>query len=174
MPSPDSHDALLDPPGNQTLSTPRPLSPHLNRHHDGTPPRRKNHHLKFNARTASATRQHPRPDAAFAFPPREGDSRGERFSPSRLRLLGAESSQMDRYQRVEKPREESPIGANEIRITAQGRPRNYITYALALVQVRVRSTATLCYFLARLFPPAAAVRPVHLYVEGKQPWFLPP
>ncbi|PWZ40570.1 Ribonuclease P protein subunit p25 [Zea mays] len=41
---------------------------------------------------------------------------------------------MDRYQRVEKPREESPIGANEIRITAQGRPRNYITYALALLQ----------------------------------------
>ncbi|XP_062225649.1 uncharacterized protein LOC133924219 [Phragmites australis] len=41
---------------------------------------------------------------------------------------------MDRYQRVEKPREESLIGANEIRITAQGRPRNYITYALALLQ----------------------------------------
>lgn len=42
---------------------------------------------------------------------------------------------MDRYQRVEKPREEAPIGANEIRITAQGRTRNYITYALALLQV---------------------------------------
>jgi hypothetical protein len=42
---------------------------------------------------------------------------------------------MDRYQRVEKPREEEPIGANEIRITAQGRTRNYITYALALLQV---------------------------------------
>uniref|UniRef100_A0A453BZ63 DNA/RNA-binding protein Alba-like domain-containing protein n=1 Tax=Aegilops tauschii subsp. strangulata TaxID=200361 RepID=A0A453BZ63_AEGTS len=41
---------------------------------------------------------------------------------------------MDRYQRVEKPREEAPIGANEIRITAQGRTRNYITYALALLQ----------------------------------------
>nr|CAB3497087.1 unnamed protein product [Digitaria exilis] len=41
---------------------------------------------------------------------------------------------MDRYQRVEKPREEAPIGANEIRITAQGRPRNYITYALNLLQ----------------------------------------
>ncbi|XP_066349734.1 uncharacterized protein [Miscanthus floridulus] len=42
---------------------------------------------------------------------------------------------MDRYHRVEKPREEeAPIGANEIRITAQGRPRNYITYALALLQ----------------------------------------
>nr|XP_025880675.1 ribonuclease P protein subunit p25 isoform X1 [Oryza sativa Japonica Group] len=41
---------------------------------------------------------------------------------------------MDRYQRVEKPREEAAIGANEIRITAQGRTRNYITYALALLQ----------------------------------------
>ncbi|TVU14511.1 hypothetical protein EJB05_37985 [Eragrostis curvula] len=41
---------------------------------------------------------------------------------------------MDRYQRVSKPREESPIAPNEIRITAQGRPRNYITYALALLQ----------------------------------------
>ena len=48
---------------------------------------------------------------------------------------------MDRYHRVEKPREEeAPIGANEIRITAQGRPRNYITYALALLQVRPRHT----------------------------------
>ncbi|KAM0909815.1 hypothetical protein ACQ4PT_014544 [Festuca glaucescens] len=42
---------------------------------------------------------------------------------------------MDRYQRVQKPRdEEAPIAANEIRITAQGRTRNYITYALALLQ----------------------------------------
>ncbi|KAL6885916.1 hypothetical protein ACP4OV_010177 [Aristida adscensionis] len=41
---------------------------------------------------------------------------------------------MDRYQRVEKPREEAPIGANEIRITTQGRPRNYISYALGLLQ----------------------------------------
>ena len=35
---------------------------------------------------------------------------------------------MDRYQRVEKPREEAPIKENEIRITTQGRMRNYITY----------------------------------------------
>ncbi|KAL5216011.1 hypothetical protein ABZP36_007412 [Zizania latifolia] len=41
---------------------------------------------------------------------------------------------MDRYQRVEKPREEAAIGANEIRVTAQGRTRNYITYALALLE----------------------------------------
>nr|CAB3454095.1 unnamed protein product [Digitaria exilis] len=41
---------------------------------------------------------------------------------------------MDRYQRVEKPREEAPIKENEIRITTQGRMRNYITYATALLQ----------------------------------------
>jgi hypothetical protein len=43
--------------------------------------------------------------------------------------------EMDRYQRVEKPREEAPIKENEIRITTQGRMRNYITYATALLQV---------------------------------------
>lgn len=42
---------------------------------------------------------------------------------------------MDRYQRVEKPRPETPINENEIRITAQGRMRNYITYATTLLQV---------------------------------------
>uniref|UniRef100_A0A1D1YMR5 Alba-like protein C9orf23 n=1 Tax=Anthurium amnicola TaxID=1678845 RepID=A0A1D1YMR5_9ARAE len=41
---------------------------------------------------------------------------------------------MDRYQRVEKPREETPINENEIRITTQGRTRNYITYATSLLQ----------------------------------------
>ncbi|XP_008809441.1 ribonuclease P protein subunit p25-like protein isoform X2 [Phoenix dactylifera] len=41
---------------------------------------------------------------------------------------------MDRYQRVEKPREETPINQNEIRITTQGRMRNYITYATSLIQ----------------------------------------
>ncbi|KAG6648395.1 ribonuclease P protein subunit p25-like protein [Carya illinoinensis] len=41
---------------------------------------------------------------------------------------------MDRYQRVEKPRAETPIDANEIRITSQGRMRNYITYAMSLLQ----------------------------------------
>nr|CAB3457748.1 unnamed protein product [Digitaria exilis] len=44
---------------------------------------------------------------------------------------------MDRYQRVEKPREEAPIKENEIRITTQGRMRNYITYATALLQRRI-------------------------------------
>ncbi|KAH7671232.1 AlbA-like protein [Dioscorea alata] len=41
---------------------------------------------------------------------------------------------MDRYQRVEKTMPESAIDENEIRITAQGRIRNYITYAIALFQ----------------------------------------
>lgn len=42
---------------------------------------------------------------------------------------------MDRYQKVEKPREETPIKENEIRITTQGRMRSYITYASSLLQV---------------------------------------
>eukprot|EP00244_Chara_vulgaris_P003742 TRINITY_DN169_c0_g1_i2.p1 TRINITY_DN169_c0_g1~~TRINITY_DN169_c0_g1_i2.p1 ORF type:complete len:290 (-),score=45.30 TRINITY_DN169_c0_g1_i2:842-1711(-) len=41
---------------------------------------------------------------------------------------------MDRYQRVEKPRPETPISENEIRITTQGKMRNYITYATTLLQ----------------------------------------
>ncbi|KAJ7966910.1 ribonuclease P protein subunit p25-like protein [Quillaja saponaria] len=41
---------------------------------------------------------------------------------------------MDRYQKVQKPREETPIDENEIRITSQGRMRNYITYAMTLLQ----------------------------------------
>ncbi|GJU53554.1 ribonuclease P protein subunit p25-like protein [Tanacetum coccineum] len=41
---------------------------------------------------------------------------------------------MDRYQRVEKPRAEQPIQENEIRITSQGRMRNYITYAMTLLE----------------------------------------
>ncbi|KAI3797320.1 hypothetical protein L1987_32576 [Smallanthus sonchifolius] len=41
---------------------------------------------------------------------------------------------MDRYHKVEKPRAEQPIDENEIRITSQGRMRNYITYAISLLQ----------------------------------------
>ena len=45
---------------------------------------------------------------------------------------------MDRYQRVERPRTESAaIEENEIRITAQGLIRNYVSYATSLLQVRV-------------------------------------
>lgn len=49
--------------------------------------------------------------------------------------LGNLREEMDRYQRVEKPREETPIDENEIRITSQGRMRSYITYAMTLLQV---------------------------------------
>ncbi|CAA3031286.1 ribonuclease P protein subunit p25-like protein [Olea europaea var. sylvestris] len=41
---------------------------------------------------------------------------------------------MDRYQKVEKPKLETPINENEIRITSQGRMRNYITYAMTLLE----------------------------------------
>ncbi|KAL2631761.1 hypothetical protein R1flu_016447 [Riccia fluitans] len=41
---------------------------------------------------------------------------------------------MDRYQRAEKPRPETPISGNEIRITVQGKMRNYITYAMILLE----------------------------------------
>ncbi|XP_073135130.1 uncharacterized protein [Henckelia pumila] len=45
---------------------------------------------------------------------------------------------MDRYQKVEKARVETPIDENEIRITSQGRMRNYITYAMTLLQEKDR------------------------------------
>ncbi|EYU36810.1 hypothetical protein ABFS82_14G302200 [Erythranthe guttata] len=41
---------------------------------------------------------------------------------------------MDRYQKVEKPKADTPIDENEIRITSQGRMRSYITYAMTLLQ----------------------------------------
>ncbi|KAI3460430.1 hypothetical protein Pfo_017093 [Paulownia fortunei] len=41
---------------------------------------------------------------------------------------------MDRYQKVERPKVETPIDENEIRITSQGRMRSYITYAMTLLQ----------------------------------------
>ncbi|KAL8489869.1 hypothetical protein ACS0TY_025671 [Phlomoides rotata] len=43
---------------------------------------------------------------------------------------------MDRYQKVEKPKPESPVNENEIRITSQGLVRNYISYATTLLQER--------------------------------------
>ncbi|CAL9768764.1 unnamed protein product [Musa acuminata subsp. burmannicoides] len=43
---------------------------------------------------------------------------------------------MDRYQKVEKPRPESAINENEIRITSQGVIRNYVSYATSLLQER--------------------------------------
>ncbi|KAF8053657.1 hypothetical protein N665_1387s0015 [Sinapis alba] len=41
---------------------------------------------------------------------------------------------MDMYERVAKPKDETPIAENEIRITSTGRARNCITYAMALLQ----------------------------------------
>ncbi|KAJ8510298.1 hypothetical protein OPV22_000732 [Ensete ventricosum] len=41
---------------------------------------------------------------------------------------------MDRYQKVERPRPESVINENEIRITSQGVVRNYVSYATSLLQ----------------------------------------
>ncbi|KAL2236368.1 glycine-rich RNA-binding protein 8-like [Sesamum indicum] len=43
---------------------------------------------------------------------------------------------MDRYQKVEKPKPESPVNENEIRITSQGLVRNYVSYATTLLQER--------------------------------------
>lgn len=54
---------------------------------------------------------------------------------------------MDRYQRVEKPRPETTINENEIRITTQGRMRNYITYATTLLQVCLFSVDMLVLFV---------------------------
>ncbi|KAK8653519.1 hypothetical protein V6N13_127514 [Hibiscus sabdariffa] len=50
---------------------------------------------------------------------------------------------MDRYQRVEKPKAEIPINETEIRITTQGRTRNYITYATTLLQEKGSSEIVL-------------------------------
>ncbi|KAG4153893.1 hypothetical protein ERO13_D03G022151v2 [Gossypium hirsutum] len=41
---------------------------------------------------------------------------------------------MDQYQKVEKPKAETPINENELRIIVQGRMRNYISYAMTLLQ----------------------------------------
>ncbi|KAK9010563.1 hypothetical protein V6N11_043445 [Hibiscus sabdariffa] len=51
--------------------------------------------------------------------------------------------EMDRYQRVEKPKAEIPINETEIRITTQGRTRNYITYATTLLQEKGSSEIVL-------------------------------
>ena len=42
---------------------------------------------------------------------------------------------MERYSRVEKPKQGSPINENEVRITSVGLIRNYITYAITLLHV---------------------------------------
>ncbi|KAB2625518.1 ribonuclease P protein subunit p25-like protein [Pyrus ussuriensis x Pyrus communis] len=67
-------------------------------------------------------------------------------------LKNCRAEEMDRYQRVEKPRVETPIDENEIRITSQGRMRNYITYAMTLLQVSLSLSSIffLPFFVMRL------------------------
>ncbi|XP_042053529.1 RNA-binding protein FUS-like [Salvia splendens] len=43
---------------------------------------------------------------------------------------------MDRYNKVQKPKPDSPVNENQIRITSQGFVRNYLTYASTLLQDR--------------------------------------
>ena len=42
---------------------------------------------------------------------------------------------MDKFVRVEKKKEDSPIGENEVRVTAVGRLYNYVNYAATLYNV---------------------------------------
>jgi len=49
---------------------------------------------------------------------------------------------LDKYQRVEKKREDAQIQPNEIRITALGRRKNYISYALNLLDPQTEEGAT--------------------------------
>ena len=46
---------------------------------------------------------------------------------------------MDKYEKIEKPREEAEIKDNEIRITTKGKMRNSISYATTLFKVRAPS-----------------------------------
>ncbi|RYR18961.1 hypothetical protein Ahy_B03g063587 [Arachis hypogaea] len=82
---------------------------------------------------------------------------------------------MDRYQRVEKPKTESPINDNDIRITTQGRMRNYITYATTLLQT-TRHVSMITVTLSRKeldtsstgyqpLLPADQVKPLNEYDE---------
>jgi len=48
---------------------------------------------------------------------------------------------MDKYRRVDKPKPEGDqINPNEVRITTQGKMRNYITYATGLLQSQEKPT----------------------------------
>jgi len=83
--------------------------------------------------------------------------RGRRQKERRRRLAGKRPN-MELYQRIEKPKEETRINDNEIRITSQGRMRNYITYATALLTVSVslplpcfRMLSFLTFLIWRIF-----------------------
>lgn len=62
---------------------------------------------------------------------------------------------MDRYQKVEKPRPESAINENEIRITGQGVIRNYVSYATGLLQVRICNLSPLSFAFTTCLVPDA-------------------
>ena len=76
---------------------------------------------------------------------------------------------MDKYFRVEQPKQESPINENEIRITTQGLIRDYISYATTLLQVfYLLSTffswfSLLMIFLSWYFPFLMGFLDPHLF-----------
>ncbi|CAA0815263.1 Alba DNA/RNA-binding protein [Striga hermonthica] len=74
-----------------------------------------------------------RPESAAA---EEGQEIENGATPAGFRFRARGSKKMDRYQKVEKPKPESPVNQNEIRITSQGLVRNYISYATTLLQER--------------------------------------
>lgn len=43
---------------------------------------------------------------------------------------------MEKYQKVQKPRPETPYNENEMRITSMGLVGNYVNYAASLFQVK--------------------------------------
>ena len=53
---------------------------------------------------------------------------------------------MDRYQRAEKPKANTPIDENEIQITNQGSMHNYITYDMSLLHVFLSLSLSLILF----------------------------
>lgn len=69
---------------------------------------------------------------------------------------------MDRYQRVEKPKTDTPIDENEIRITSQGRMRNYITYAMSLLHVFLFVSQFFFFFFFLHGSPIAVLSLLHI------------
>jgi hypothetical protein len=59
---------------------------------------------------------------------------------------------MDSYRRVVKPRTEESFKENELRITAQGLMRNYISYAIALFKVCVPIKSLQNHFIWNVSP----------------------
>ena len=53
---------------------------------------------------------------------------------SQYKQTKAKMSTMDKYVRVDRPRVETPILPNEVRITSSGKMRHYISYATSLFE----------------------------------------